>query len=74
MGDGAVRLILRAPSFDALAATAFEQIRHYGANNPAFARHLTAALEDVAELAPPHRRRAILHFAATPETLSAASA
>jgi uncharacterized membrane protein len=61
--DGAVRLILRTPAFDALATTAFEQIRHYGAENPTFARHLTATLAHVAALSPPDRRPAVQRLA-----------
>jgi uncharacterized membrane protein len=61
--DGHARLILQAPSFDALAATAFEQMRHYGAGNPTFARHLTTTLAHVAALSPPDRRPAVMQFA-----------
>ncbi len=61
--DGSVRLILRAPSFDALVSTAFEQIRHYGADNPTFGRYLTSTLERAAAVAPPDRRRPVLRFA-----------
>jgi uncharacterized membrane protein len=61
--DGNVRLILRAPSFAALVATAFEQIRHYGADNPTFARHLATTLEHAATLVPPERRQPLRRFA-----------
>ncbi|MDF3038832.1 MAG: Protein of unknown function rane [Thermomicrobiales bacterium] len=61
--DEAVRLILRAPSFNALVATAFEQISHYGADNPTFARHLTSTLEHAAALVPPSSRPQLLRFA-----------
>jgi uncharacterized membrane protein len=58
--DGSVRLILRSPTFDELVQAAFEQIGHYGADDPAFARHLTTTLKRTAKLVPLARRQPLL--------------
>ena len=72
--DGSVRLVLGAPSFEALVTTAFEQIRHYGSDNPAFARHLASTLQRAATLVPPARRQTVLRFAAAPAETAVSSA
>lgn len=72
--DGTVRLILSAPSFEALVATAFEQIRHYGSDNPAFARYLASTLQRAATLVPPAQRQTVLRFAAAPAETAVSSA
>jgi uncharacterized membrane protein len=54
-----VTLVVAAPSFARLAETAFGQIRHYGADNPAIAEHLLGVIGRVAGLAPPECRPAL---------------
>lgn len=59
--DGRLRLVVARPDFEDLLGLAFDQIRQWGANNPAV---LGRMLEVIAELLPVTRgsaRRALLH-------------
>ena len=61
--DGAVRLMLPAPTFDDLVAVAFAEIHFFGAANPIFLRHLQTMLESAAALSPAHCRAPLLALA-----------
>ena len=49
-------LILKRPEFAHLVETAFNQIRHFGANNPHFAGSMLRRLAEIGRLVPSHRR------------------
>jgi uncharacterized membrane protein len=57
--DGAVRLLVRATPFERAVGLAFDQIRHFGAGNPAIAKKLLEALGDLAAVVPADARRAL---------------
>ena len=48
--DGAVCLLMRGTSFDRAAGLAFDQIRHFGAGNPAITKRLLESLADLADV------------------------
>ena len=63
-GDGGeLRVVLPQPSFASLAGVAFDQIRHYGAADPALAVHLVTALGRLAHLVAAQHRPAIVQQA-----------
>ena len=57
--DGTVRLLVRDTPFERAAGLAFDQIRHFGADNPAIAKKLLEALADLAGVLPAHARPAL---------------
>lgn len=57
--DGAARLVVRFPGFDALLGQAVEQIRHYGAGAPVVVRHVAISLGILQSALPPQRHAAI---------------
>ncbi|HEX6312259.1 MAG TPA: DUF2254 domain-containing protein [Acidimicrobiia bacterium] len=61
--DGALRVVLPAPSWDDFLDLAFQEIRHYGAGSIQVMRRIRAALDDLAAAAPPDRLPAIEHHA-----------
>ena len=54
--DGRVRLLARDTSFERAVSVAFDQIRHYGAGDPAVALKLLEALRELALVVPPPLR------------------
>ena len=48
--DGRVHVLVRRTSFERAAGLAFDQIRHYGADNPAIAKKLLEAVDDLADV------------------------
>lgn len=50
--DGAVRLLMRTATFSHAASVAFDQIRLFGAENPAVATRLLLSFEDLASVVP----------------------
>jgi uncharacterized membrane protein len=50
--DGGVRLLVRDTPFERAAGLAFDQIRHFGAENPAIAKKLLETLADLAGVLP----------------------
>jgi uncharacterized membrane protein len=54
--EGHVHYIARYTSFERAVGLAFDQIRHFGASNPALAKKLLEAVTRLAGLVPPHRR------------------
>lgn len=67
---GRVRFISRPASFERTVSLAFDQIRHFGADNPAVVRRLIQMLGQVAVLTPAARHGPLEHQAA--ELLAAA--
>lgn len=61
--DSAVCLMVRSPSFELLAETAFAQIRHFGADDPEVGPHLLTILERLAPLVPPAERAIVRRHA-----------
>lgn len=57
--DGAVHLLVRSTSFDRATGLAFDQIRHYGADNPAITKKLLDALADLARVVASEARPAL---------------
>jgi uncharacterized membrane protein len=57
--DGRVRLLVRDTPFRRAAGLAFDQIRHFGAGNPAVAKKLLEALGDLAAVVPSDAREAL---------------
>lgn len=57
--DGRLRLIVQDTNFADATALAFDQIRHYGVENPVIAGKLLTACTDLASLVPPARRAAL---------------
>lgn len=57
--DGAVRLILRTPGWEAFVHISCREIRACGANNMQVARRMRAMLDDLVRLLPPARRAAL---------------
>ena len=53
---GAVRLLVRDTPFDRAVGLAFDQIRHFGADNPAIAKKLLESLGDLASVVAPDVR------------------
>jgi uncharacterized membrane protein len=63
-GEGVVRLVWRAPSWEDFLDLAFEEIRAYGANSIQVCRRLRAALEELRARTPHERHPALdLHLA-----------
>jgi uncharacterized membrane protein len=60
MDEGRVHHRARHPTFDRSVALAFDQIRHFGASNPAIAQKLLEVLARLASLVPPSRRPVLL--------------
>lgn len=58
---GAVRVLLRMPSWDDVVAAAVDEVAVYAAPAPTAMARLRALVEDLAELAPPSRRAALTH-------------
>jgi len=56
---GQTRLILRVMDWDAYVRLAFDEIRLVGAGSPPVSRRLHAALDDLKNVAPPHRQSAL---------------
>ena len=54
--DGCVRFVATETPFALAARLAFDQIRHYGAGNPAVASRLLVALTELAMVVPPQAR------------------
>jgi uncharacterized membrane protein len=54
--DGRLRLIRSASSFERAAGIAYDQIRHFGAENPLIAKKLLGACIDLASLVPSSAR------------------
>jgi uncharacterized membrane protein len=52
--DGSLRFMLRGTTFERAAGLSFDQIRHYGAENPAIAKKMIEVLHDVG-IATPRR-------------------
>jgi len=50
--EGALRVVLRYPSFADLLQQAFEQVRHFGASMPVVMRHLALALTTLRQAVP----------------------
>ena len=61
--DGLVRLRVQDTDFDRALGIAFDQIRHYGASNPAVAAKLLASALDLAAVVPAARRRSLAETA-----------
>jgi uncharacterized membrane protein len=61
--DGAVRLLMRWTSFARALPVAFDQIRHFGAANPAIARRLLEALGALATVVPAELHEPLRHQA-----------
>ena len=59
--EGNLRLTVPAMSWDAYVHLAFDEIRLAGAHSPQVSRRLVAALEDLLEVAPLHRRPVLAH-------------
>jgi uncharacterized membrane protein len=57
--DGTTRLVVPTIGWDGLVRLAFDEIRQAGAASPQVSRRLRAALEDLADVAPPERRPAV---------------
>ncbi len=57
--DGSVRLIVPVMEWDDYVVLCFEEIRLAGAASPQVARRLTAAMQDLIEVAPPARREVV---------------
>jgi uncharacterized membrane protein len=57
--DGRVRLLVRDTPFRRAAGLAFDQIRHFGAANPAIAKKLLEALGDLVPVVRPDAREAL---------------
>jgi uncharacterized membrane protein len=51
-GNGRVVLLARDTSYERALAIAFDQVRHYGADNPVVASRLLTALRELADVAP----------------------
>ncbi len=62
-GDGGT-LLLPLTRFESLVNTAFDEIRHYGVENPRFALTFLERLGDLGLLLPPHRRPPVARHAA----------
>lgn len=58
--EGRVHFIARYTGFERAVALSFDQIRHYGASNPAVAIQLLSTLERLAELLPSERAQPLL--------------
>ena len=58
-GSGRVRLVARGTSFERAMGLAFDQIRHFGADNPGIAKKLLEALLDLAAVVPASGRPAV---------------
>lgn len=58
--EGRVHYRARHPTFDRAVALSFDQIRHFGASNPAIAQKLLEVLARLASLVPPSRRPVLL--------------
>jgi uncharacterized membrane protein len=54
--DGRVHLLVRDTPFERAAGLAFDQIRHFGADNPAIAKKLLEALGGLGSVTPPAAR------------------
>lgn len=54
--DGALRLILPRPSWEAFVGLALDEIRHYGAGSIQVARRMRVLIDDCLSVAPPERR------------------
>ncbi len=61
--DGRVRLLVRDTTFRRAAGLAFDQIRHFGADNPTITKKLLEALGDLAGVVPPEAREALVEQA-----------
>jgi uncharacterized membrane protein len=59
--EGHLRLTVPAMSWDAYVHLAFDEIRLAGAHSPHVSRLIVAALEDLLEVAPLHRRPVLAH-------------
>jgi uncharacterized membrane protein len=57
---GRVHYLARSTTFERAVGLAFDQLRHFGASNPAVARKLLETLAALAALVPPPRRAAVL--------------
>ena len=57
--DGRLRVIAPTSSFERAANLAFDQIRHYGSENPLIAKKLLSALRELAALLPPSAARVL---------------
>jgi uncharacterized membrane protein len=57
--DGRVRLLLYHTSFERAAALAFDQIRHFGCDNPLIASRLLEAITDLMGIAGAHAQPAL---------------
>jgi uncharacterized membrane protein len=60
-GDGVLRLVTPVMTWDAYVQLAFEEVRMAGGRSPQVVRRLTAALEDLLDVAPPERKAPLAH-------------
>ena len=58
--DGRVRLLVRDTSFERVVGVAFDQIRHFGANNPTIVKKLLESLTDLVRVVHAEARPALL--------------
>lgn len=59
-GEGRLRLVLNAVTFESLCDSAFTQIRHYGRGDVLVLTRLLRVMEDVASALPEEERRVVL--------------
>ena len=58
--EGRVHYLARHPTFERAVGLAFDQVRHFGASNPAIARKLLDAFTRLTSLLPPARRPVVV--------------
>lgn len=58
-GAGQLRVIFRTPNWEDFVHLAFREIRHYGAESFQIARRLRAAIDNLVQTPPEHRRPAL---------------
>lgn len=58
--DDKLRLVVARPSFESLLGLSFDQIRHWGGQNPAVLGRLLEVLGDMLAVSPTNRRRALI--------------
>lgn len=70
---GALRLVVRRPTWDDLVHLAFDEIRHFGVGSFQVPRRLRAALLDLRSVVPPERRAVLDEHLATLDRAVAAA-